>query len=147
MRPRKAARSVVLAKEEYNIRSRDMKELAATFVPFTAQTRMSGIDAGSSSVPQGRGGCDPQLHRWRHRADHGQRKMRFVHQPAVATEASRELQAIADAIAKEAARRLPLPRTARLLGASTSRTSSRAASVSACRTAPHGHPHRDDHGR
>jgi len=30
-----------------------MKELAATFVPFTAQTRMSGIDAGSSSVRKG----------------------------------------------------------------------------------------------
>src|SRR3978361_1668028 len=44
---------VVLAKEKYNIRGRDMKELAATFVPFTAQTRMSGIDAGSSSVRKG----------------------------------------------------------------------------------------------
>src|SRR5256714_1586088 len=41
---------LVLAKEKYNIRSRDMKDLAATFVPFTAQTRMSGIDAGASSV-------------------------------------------------------------------------------------------------
>src|ERR1700752_3478656 len=44
---------VVLAKEKYGIRSRDMKELAATFVPFTAQTRMSGIDAGGSSVRKG----------------------------------------------------------------------------------------------
>src|SRR6476660_790344 len=44
---------VVLAKEKYGIRGRDMKELSATFVPFTAQTRMSGIDAGSSSVRKG----------------------------------------------------------------------------------------------
>src|SRR5882724_6204386 len=44
---------VVLAKEKYDIRGRDMHELAATFVPFTAQTRMSGIDAGSSSVRKG----------------------------------------------------------------------------------------------
>ncbi|MET0710595.1 MAG: potassium-transporting ATPase subunit KdpB, partial [Tardiphaga sp.] len=44
---------VVLAKEKYGIRGRDMHELAATFVPFTAQTRMSGIDAGSSSVRKG----------------------------------------------------------------------------------------------
>ena len=44
---------VVLAKEKYGIRSRDMKELAATFIPFTAQTRMSGIDAGASSVRKG----------------------------------------------------------------------------------------------
>lgn len=35
---------VVLAKEQFNIRSRDMSELKAAFVPFTAQTRMSGVD-------------------------------------------------------------------------------------------------------
>src|ERR1700690_235316 len=44
---------VVLAKEKYRIRSRDMAELAATFIPFTAQTRMSGVDAGASSVRKG----------------------------------------------------------------------------------------------
>src|SRR5204863_489568 len=44
---------VVLAKEKYGIRGREMKELNATFIPFTAQTRMSGIDAGSSSVRKG----------------------------------------------------------------------------------------------
>jgi K+-transporting ATPase ATPase B chain len=35
---------VVLAKENYGIRARDMHELHATFIPFSAQTRMSGID-------------------------------------------------------------------------------------------------------
>src|SRR5476649_312980 len=44
---------VVLAKEKYGIRSRDMAEFAATFIPFTAQTRMSGVDAGGSSVRKG----------------------------------------------------------------------------------------------
>src|SRR6187549_345672 len=44
---------VVLAKEQYGIRGRDMKELAASFIPLTAQTRMSGIDAGSSSIRKG----------------------------------------------------------------------------------------------
>src|SRR5437899_4429720 len=44
---------VVLAKEKYGIRARDMTELAATFIPFTAQSRMSGVDAGSSSVRKG----------------------------------------------------------------------------------------------
>src|SRR6185437_12860006 len=44
---------VVLAKEKYGIRGRDMGELSATFVPFTAQTRMSGIDASGSSVRKG----------------------------------------------------------------------------------------------
>ena len=38
-------RSVVaLAKEKYGLRSREMAETYATFVPFSAQTRMSGVD-------------------------------------------------------------------------------------------------------
>jgi len=35
---------VVLAKEKFNIRGREMHEMQATFIPFTAQTRMSGVD-------------------------------------------------------------------------------------------------------
>ncbi|MGE5482489.1 MAG: potassium-transporting ATPase subunit KdpB [Bacteroidota bacterium] len=35
---------VVLAKEQYGLRGRDLREIGATFVPFTAQTRMSGVD-------------------------------------------------------------------------------------------------------
>lgn len=35
---------VVLAKERYGIRERQIHELGATFVPFSAQTRMSGVD-------------------------------------------------------------------------------------------------------
>ncbi|MBN2274792.1 MAG: potassium-transporting ATPase subunit KdpB [Bacteroidales bacterium] len=35
---------VVLAKEKFNIRGRDMNSLHATFIPFTAQSRMSGVD-------------------------------------------------------------------------------------------------------
>jgi K+-transporting ATPase ATPase B chain len=35
---------VVLAKEKFGFRGRDVKELGATFVAFTAQTRMSGVD-------------------------------------------------------------------------------------------------------
>ncbi len=35
---------VVLAKERFGLRGRELAEPAATFVPFTAQTRMSGID-------------------------------------------------------------------------------------------------------
>jgi K+-transporting ATPase ATPase B chain len=35
---------VILAKEKFGLRGRDMNSLEATFVPFTAQTRMSGID-------------------------------------------------------------------------------------------------------
>jgi len=35
---------VVLAKDKYEIRGREIKELGAIFIPFTAQTRMSGVD-------------------------------------------------------------------------------------------------------
>ncbi|HWZ95684.1 MAG TPA: potassium-transporting ATPase subunit KdpB [Opitutaceae bacterium] len=41
---------VVLAKEKYNLRGRDVAELHATAVPFTAQTRMSGVDFGDGGV-------------------------------------------------------------------------------------------------
>ncbi len=46
---------VVLAKEKYGIRGREMAPLNAKFVPFSAQTRMSGVDLEGSSDPQGRG--------------------------------------------------------------------------------------------
>ncbi|KWO82535.1 potassium-transporting ATPase subunit B [Burkholderia ubonensis] len=46
---------VVLAKERFNIRQRDMAQLHATFLGFSAQTRMSGVDLSpegtSSGVP------------------------------------------------------------------------------------------------
>jgi K+-transporting ATPase ATPase B chain len=35
---------VVLTKEKFGLRAREMHELEATFIPFTAQTRMSGVD-------------------------------------------------------------------------------------------------------
>jgi K+-transporting ATPase ATPase B chain len=44
---------VVLAKQKFNIRERDMAALNAQFVPFTAQTRISGVDAGERAVRKG----------------------------------------------------------------------------------------------
>jgi potassium-transporting ATPase ATP-binding subunit len=44
---------VVLAKEKYGIRERDVHALKATFVPFTAQTRMSGVDLDGREVRKG----------------------------------------------------------------------------------------------
>ncbi|MBK5722239.1 potassium-transporting ATPase subunit KdpB [Dysgonomonas sp. Marseille-P4677] len=35
---------VILAKEKFNIRGRDLGKMEAEFIPFTAQTRMSGVD-------------------------------------------------------------------------------------------------------
>jgi K+-transporting ATPase ATPase B chain len=44
---------VVLAKEKYGLRGRDLHEVAARFVPFTAQTRISGADIpGDGGFPK-----------------------------------------------------------------------------------------------
>ncbi len=44
---------VVLAKDRHGIRERDVHELKAAFVPFTAQTRMSGVDLDGREVRKG----------------------------------------------------------------------------------------------
>ena len=44
---------VVLAKEQYGIRGREMADKDAVFVPFTAQTRMSGIDLNGRQIRKG----------------------------------------------------------------------------------------------
>ena len=44
---------VILAKKKYAIRERNLNELGGTFVPFSAQTRMSGIDIGDRQIRKG----------------------------------------------------------------------------------------------
>ncbi len=44
---------VVLAKEKYSIRERDVVKLGATFLAFSAQTRMSGVDLNGRQVRKG----------------------------------------------------------------------------------------------
>src|SRR5262252_4928126 len=44
---------VVLAKEKHGIRGRDLAELRGKFIPFTAQSRMSGMEVGASWVRKG----------------------------------------------------------------------------------------------
>jgi potassium-transporting ATPase ATP-binding subunit len=44
---------VVLAKEQYGLRERSMSELNARFIPFSAQTRMSGVDINGTSIRKG----------------------------------------------------------------------------------------------
>ncbi len=44
---------VVLAKEKYGIRGRDMAPTHANFIPFSAQTRISGVDFAGSSIRKG----------------------------------------------------------------------------------------------
>jgi potassium-transporting ATPase ATP-binding subunit len=108
---------VVLAKEKYGIRSRDMVELAATFVPFTAQTRMSGVDAGGSSVRKG--AVDAILNyinggRAALAAASGG-AVRALH-AAVNSEAGREVVSISDEIAKSGGTPLAVAKDGRLLG-------------------------------
>jgi K+-transporting ATPase ATPase B chain len=106
---------VVLAKEKYGIRSRDMAELNATFIPFTAQTRMSGVDAGASSVRKG--AVDAILNY----VDGGAPRVvasgnaARVLQPAM-SEAARELRTISDEISKAGGTPLAVAKDGRLLG-------------------------------
>jgi potassium-transporting ATPase ATP-binding subunit len=44
---------VILAKEKYGLRGRDINELGATFIPFTAQTRMSGVNLSGREIRKG----------------------------------------------------------------------------------------------
>jgi len=44
---------VVLAKNNYNLRGRDVAEHDARFIPFSAQTRMSGVDLDHRSIRKG----------------------------------------------------------------------------------------------
>ena len=44
---------VVLAKTRYNLRGRELASYAAHFIPFTAQTRMSGLDLNGHSIRKG----------------------------------------------------------------------------------------------
>jgi K+-transporting ATPase ATPase B chain len=44
---------VVLAKEKYNLRGREVSEQDANFIPFSAYTRMSGVDLGGRQLRKG----------------------------------------------------------------------------------------------
>jgi K+-transporting ATPase ATPase B chain len=52
---------VVLAKDRYGLRGRELSELDATFIPFSASTRMSGVDLNGN---QYRKGAADAVKRW-----------------------------------------------------------------------------------
>ncbi|BCH21141.1 potassium-transporting ATPase subunit KdpB [Mesorhizobium sp. L-8-3] len=97
---------VVLAKEKYRIRARDMGTLHASFVPFTAQSRMSGVDFDGSSIRKG--AVDAVL------AYVGAATASPAARPG--SEVIRDIQAIADEIAKAGGTPLAVVRDGRLLG-------------------------------
>jgi potassium-transporting ATPase ATP-binding subunit len=108
---------VVLAKEKYGLRGRDMAPLNAKFVPFSAQTRMSGIDVDGISIRKGAvdaiialaegGSAGPA---WR--SGGAQAALRV----APASEAVRQTTIIAERIAREGGTPLAVARNDRLLG-------------------------------
>ncbi|TWB40415.1 K+-transporting ATPase ATPase B chain [Nitrospirillum pindoramense] len=98
---------VVLAKEKYGLRGKDMGGLNARFVPFAAQTRMSGVDLASENGEGGiqirKGAVDAVL---RHVA--ALRGSQPVRHP--------ELEAITERIAKAGGTPLAVVRNDRVLG-------------------------------
>ena len=98
---------VVLAKEKYGIRARDMASLNATFVPFTAQTRMSGVDLDGSTIRKD--AVDAVL-------KHVDLSTVATGSPRASAESVRELQGIADQIAKAGGTPLAVVKDGRLLG-------------------------------
>ncbi|MBB3216603.1 K+-transporting ATPase ATPase B chain [Ochrobactrum sp. RC6B] len=92
---------VVLAKEKYGLRGRDMQNLHAHFVPFTAQSRMSGVDVEGSVIRKG--AVDAVL--------------AYVEQSSRVDQGTfSELQSIADTIAKAGGTPLAVAKEGQLLG-------------------------------
>src|SRR5215470_4835450 len=106
---------VVLAKERYGIRGREVSELRANFIPFTAQSRMSGVEVDGSWVRKG--AVDSILSFLDGPATAvGSTSAVLVLQPVVSADAVREVQAIADAIAKSGGTPLAVAKDGTLLG-------------------------------
>jgi len=106
----------VLAKEKYGIRARDMAELGATFIPFTAQTRLSGIDSKQAIIRKG--AVDAILGYVKQFADFpvvGNAALEM--KPSRTSEAMvRELVAIADEVSKSGGTPLAVVKDGQLLG-------------------------------
>jgi K+-transporting ATPase ATPase B chain len=96
---------VVLAKEKYGLRGRDMAPLNAVFIPFTAQTRMSGVDLDGRQIRKG--AVDSVLAL----VQAGSRDARPESEAVV-----RDLQAIADRIGRAGGTPLAVADGRRLLG-------------------------------
>ncbi len=106
---------VVLAKEKYGIRGRDLGELRANFIPFTAQSRMSGVEVSGSWVRKGAVEAILAYVNAPMAAVTPTGAVRSL-QPVVSADAVREAQAIAEAIAKSGGTPLAVAKDGRLLG-------------------------------
>ena len=102
---------VVLAKERYGIRGRDLHELRANFIPFSAQSRMSGVEIGTSWV---RKGAVDAILNYLNGAPPAVGAVQTL--PRVSADTAREAQAIADGIAKSGGTPLAVAKDGKLLG-------------------------------
>jgi K+-transporting ATPase ATPase B chain len=107
---------VVLAKEKYAIRGREMAPMGAHFIPFSAQTRLSGIDFEGSSIRKG--AVDAVLAWVRETRDAASKNggVTTALRPTVSDAAVRELTAKAEEIGKAGGTPLAVAKDGRLLG-------------------------------
>ena len=106
---------VVLAKDKYGIRARDMAGLNATFVPFTAQSRMSGVDLDGSSIRKGAVDAVIAPVTGQPMATRGS-NLALAVRPEAETGVVAEIRAIAEDIAKAGGTPLAVAKDGRLLG-------------------------------
>ena len=104
---------VVLAKEKYGIRGRDIHELGAKFIPFSAQSRMSGVEIGNSWIRKG--AIDAILNFLKTSAPKAAAS-NAARRAGVSAELAREVNAIAEAIAKSGGTPLAVAKDGKLLG-------------------------------
>jgi K+-transporting ATPase ATPase B chain len=107
---------VVLAKEKYGIRGRELVEMKANFIPFSAQTRMSGVEVGSSSIRKGAVDAILSYLNGRTATVIGSGSAVQALRPTVSADTVREVTAIADAIAKSGGTPLAVAKDGKLLG-------------------------------
>ena len=104
---------VVLAKEKYGIRERDMASLALTFVPFTAQTRMSGVDGQGLAI---RKGAVDSILAYVNASPETAAPSGVMVASRTNPAATREIQAIAEEIAKSGGTPLAVAKDGKLMG-------------------------------
>jgi K+-transporting ATPase ATPase B chain len=105
---------VVLAKEKYGIRGRELAEMKANFIPFSAQTRMSGVEVGDSWVRKG--AVEAILNYLNgNTSTVGAVAVRQLRQN-IGLDTAHEVNAIADIIAKSGGTPLAVAKDGKLLG-------------------------------
>src|SRR5581483_7865342 len=106
---------VVLAKEKYGIRGRDIHELGAKFIPFTAQSRMSGVEINGSWVRKG--AVDAILDDLKSLAPRAASVgAAAARREGLSAAIAREVNSLAETIAKDGGTPLAVAKDGRLLG-------------------------------